>query len=277
MSAPITRYMQSPNGGRNLGVQVLGVDVLVKCDHESEQPIADRVAESIASIDALLTRAEGLESERQRLVDRIRGLEMDIAVLTGDARSRWFVELADADGLIVERIDVEIVTGGPAQRLVFDAIAEHHRHHGRPRGWHFGVIARRGSVLVGVASCGRPVSRHLQARGVVEVTRVCTWGDSRLRRDVASAIYRAAIAEYRRRRTVRMAGRELQVTEVVTYTLASETGASCRGAGFVEQGAAGGGSWDRAARRRTDAAPTQRKTRWAVAVAPQAQAAGGAR
>lgn len=98
MSAPITRYMQSPNGGRNLGVQVLGVDVLVKCDHESEQPIADRVAESIGSIDALLTRAEGLESERQGLVDRIRGLEMDIAVLTGDARSRWF-------GEVIARID----------------------------------------------------------------------------------------------------------------------------------------------------------------------------
>lgn len=203
---------------------------------------------------------------------RVQRVEAGQAVVRGRD-----VELADADGLIVERLEVEVVTGGPAQRLVFDAIAEHHRHHGRPRGWHFGVIARRGSVLVGVASCGRPVSRHLQARGVVEVTRVCTWGDSRLRRDVASAIYRAAIAEYRRRRTVRMAGRELPVTEVVTYTLASESGASCRGAGFVEQGAAGGGSWDRAARRRTDAAPTQRKTRWAVAVAPRARAAGEAR
>jgi len=176
-------------------------------------------------------------------------------------------ELAEADGLIVERLEVEVVTGGPAQRVVFDAIQTHHRHHERPTGWHFGVIARRGSVIVGVAVCGRPVSRHLQARGVVEVTRVCTWGDSRLRRDVASAIYRAAVAEYRRRRTVRMAGRDLPVTEVVTYTLASESGASCRGAGFVDQGQAGGGSWDRAARRRTDTAPTEVKTRWSIRLA----------
>lgn len=176
-------------------------------------------------------------------------------------------DLADADGLIVERLTVEVVTGGEAQRVVFDAIQQHHRHHQRPTGWHFGVIARRGDVVVGVAVCGRPVSRHLQARGVVEVTRVCTWGDSRLRRDVASAIYRAAVKEYRRRRVVKMAGRELPVTEVVTYTLASESGASCAGAGFENQGEAGGGSWDRATRRRTDAAPTEVKTRWSIRLA----------
>lgn len=175
-------------------------------------------------------------------------------------------EFADADGLIVERLTVEIVTGGAAQRVVFDAIERHHRHHPRPRGWHFGIVARRGWVMVGVAACGRPVSRHLQARGVVEVTRVCTWGDSRLRRDVASAIYRAAVKEYRRRRVVRMAGRELRVTEVVTYTLGTESGASCAGAGFVNEGAAGGGSWDRAGRRRANAAPTDVKTRWSLAL-----------
>lgn len=210
---------------------------------------------------------EWLGCSWEQMVREVIGLEAQ-RVEAGQAIERGrVVELAHCDGLIVERATVEIVTGGEAQRAIFAAVAEHHRHHDQPRGWHFGVLARRGEVIVGVAVCGRPVSRHLQARGVVEVTRCCTWGDARLRRDVASAIYRAAVAEYRKRKTVRMAGADVVVTEVVTYTLGTESGASCRGAGFVEQGSAGGGSWDRPGRRRTDHAPTERKTRWSIALA----------
>lgn len=54
-----------------------------------------------------------------------------------------------------------------------------------------------------------------------------------------------------------MGGRRL-----VTYTLPTESGSSLRGAGWIEIGAAGGGSWDRAERPRVDTHPTQEKIRW---------------
>jgi hypothetical protein len=178
-------------------------------------------------------------------------------------------ELAEADGLLVDKLEVEVATGA-AQGFVFDRVLEHHRHHGkkRPSGWHFGLIARRGSVVVGVAICGRPVSRHLQAQGYVEVTRCCTWGDDRLKRDVASALYRAAVREYERRGCVwtTREGRTTTLTTLVTYTLQGESGGSLRGAGFQDEGAAGGGSWARTDRPRVDHAPTEPKNRWTIAL-----------
>lgn len=179
------------------------------------------------------------------------------------------VDLADVDGLLVHRLEVSVVTGGEAQRRTFDRVQASHRHHKqRPVGWHFGLEARRGGVLVAVAVCGRPVSRTLQSRGVVEVTRVCVLPDvdSRLARDAASAIYRAALAEYARRRVVASRRGDVRVTELVTYTLPSESGASLRGAGFRCDGAAGGGSWGRTGRPRIDAHPTCAKLRWSAPV-----------
>ena len=178
------------------------------------------------------------------------------------------VDAADVDGLIVERLTVEVVTGGQAQREVAAAVDAHHRHHGPSRGWHFGVVARRGPVVVGVAVCGRPVSRHLQAQGYVEVTRCCTWGDRRLSRDVASALYRAAAREYQRRgcRWTTEKGRTTDVRALVTYTLAHESGASLRAAGFACEGEAGGGAWGRSARPREVTASTETKTRWVLAL-----------
>lgn len=180
------------------------------------------------------------------------------------------VDVAEADGLVVWPVRVEVVTGGAAQRRIFATIDRHHRHHDRPVGWHFGLQAWRGDVLVAVAVCGRPVARALQRQGVVEVTRVCVLDDvdPRLARDAPSAIYRAALMEYRRRRVMRFrSGAEITISRLVTYTLPSESGASLRGAGFVLEGPAGGGSWDRAQRRRQDKAPTDTKLRWAMQVA----------
>lgn len=176
-------------------------------------------------------------------------------------------DLADADGLLVHKLEIEVETGA-SQAEVFALIRQHHRHHEAPHGWHFGLIARRGGVVVGVAVAGRPVSRHLQARGWVEITRCCTFGDSRLRRDAASALYRAAVAEYRRRgcEWTTRSGKTTKLTTLCTYTLPSEGGASLRAAGFVDEGPAGGGSWDRSARKRADNAPTDVKTRWTIAL-----------
>jgi hypothetical protein len=40
-------------------------------------------------------------------------------------------------------------------------IAKHHRHHQPPRGMKFAVGVAIGDELVGVATVGRPVARHL--------------------------------------------------------------------------------------------------------------------
>lgn len=178
-------------------------------------------------------------------------------------------DLASTDGLLVHALRIEVVQGGEAQRAIFGLIDTHHRHHDRPVGWHFGLRAWRGDVLVAVAVCGRPVARVLQEQGVVEVTRVCVLddGDRRLARDAPSAIYRAALEEYRRRRVVSTKRGDVPVSRLVTYTLPNESGASLRGAGFTCEGAAGGGSWDRALRRRQDKAPTTVKVRWSMQVA----------
>ena len=81
----------------------------------------------------------------------------------------------------------------------------------------------------GVLLVGRPSSRVLAGRGWLEVTRCATtgrcWG-------AASALYRAA-AEWARAR-----GQPL-----ITYTLASESGASLVAAGWTPAGWTRGGQW----------------------------------
>ena len=41
-----------------------------------------------------------------------------------------------------------------------DFIIEHHRHHKRVQGCKFAVCVKLNEEVVGVAICGRPVSRH---------------------------------------------------------------------------------------------------------------------
>ena len=86
----------------------------------------------------------------------------------------------------------------------------------------------------------------------LEVTRVATDGA----KDACSALYGAC----------RRATFALGYTRLVTYTLASETGVSLKGAGYRLIGEAGGGSWSRPSRPRVDTHPLQRKIRWEVAV-----------
>jgi hypothetical protein len=104
---------------------------------------------------------------------------------------------------------------------------------------------------VGVAIVGRPVSRHLQARGLVEVTRVAT--DET--RNACSMLY-GACARWARKHNV----------TIFTDTHADEGGASLRGAGWVVvsmRAAVKGKGWSsRPGRAATDRAP---KVRWSPA------------
>lgn len=127
-----------------------------------------------------------------------------------------------------------------------------HRHHRPVVGHKFSLgveeIACDGRALVGVAIVGRPVARMNDDGWTLEVTRVATNGVA----NACSALYGAAWR----------VAREMGYRRLITYTLKSEAGGSLKGAGWTCIGARGGGSWDRAARRRVDKAPTEQKTLW---------------
>lgn len=138
-------------------------------------------------------------------------------------------------------------------------IGLHHRHSKAPRGWRFGVGAARGRLLVGVAVVGRPVARELdKLRTVAEVTRCCvkdTPPPGPHASGAASMLYAACWR----------AARALGYRRVVTYTLPHESGVSLRAAGYVlVTDDAGGGSWSRGDRPRTDDASTITKLRWEI-------------
>lgn len=132
-------------------------------------------------------------------------------------------------------------------------IEQHHRHHGRPQGWLWGVGVEADGVLVGVACIGRPVARMLDDGLTCEVTRLCTDGT----KNAASMLYGAAAR----------AAKSLGYRRIITYTLASEPGVSLKASGWRDDGEAGGGSWSRPSRRRVDAAPIEVKRRWSLAFA----------
>src|SRR5688500_16099970 len=97
-------------------------------------------------------------------------------------------------------------------------IQAHHRHHRPPRGMKFAVGVADGDRLVGVATVGRPVARHLDDGQTVEVTRTCTLGT----RNANSMLYGAAWR----------AARAMGYRKLITYTQHGETGASLRAAGL---------------------------------------------
>lgn len=97
-------------------------------------------------------------------------------------------------------------------------ITQHHRHHRPPRGIKFTLGVADGAALVGVATVGRPVARHLDDGATAEVTRTCTTGA----RNANSMLYGAAWR----------AARAMGYQRLITYTQAGESGASLRAAGM---------------------------------------------
>ena len=128
-------------------------------------------------------------------------------------------------------------------------VKEHHRHHGSVVGHKFSIGAAKDGVLVGVAICGRPVSRVLDDGYTLEVTRLCTDGTP----NVCSMLYGAA---YR-------AARAMGYKKVVTYILDTETGSSLKAAGYKCEGKAGGVEWTGKRKpKKPEQYPHQLKTRW---------------
>lgn len=99
-------------------------------------------------------------------------------------------------------------------------VAAHHRHNGPPRGWLFGcALTDEAGEVVAVAMAGRPLARAYDDGRTIEVLRVCTLEQ----RNAASRLYGA----------VCRAAQALGYRRAITYTLATEGGASLRAAGFT--------------------------------------------
>lgn len=157
------------------------------------------------------------------------------------------------DQLLVFILQARVLEGRE-QREAFAQIDEHHLHHDAPIQWKWGLACYNGAVRVGVAIIERPKSRLYAAAHpeAVEVSRVCTWGDPRLREHASSKLYGLACREAKKRGFKR----------VISYTLIDEAGTSLKAAGFKAVAKTKGGKWSRKARPRKDKAPTCKKIRW---------------
>ncbi len=142
-----------------------------------------------------------------------------------------------------------------------------HRH--KPEqlpGHSFAVgVASQDGILRGVAIVGNPSAPALQDGVLAEIRRCCTDGT----RNACSMLYGTA------RRAARAMGRQ----PIITYTLATESGASLRAAGFrVDKANAGGpaGNWHNRPGRKvrpTESDLVGGKIRWVDEPAPQREEA----
>ena len=139
-----------------------------------------------------------------------------------------------------------------------DYTATLHRHNGPLPAAKFCVaVVDETDRVCGVAIAGLPKARMLNDGGTLEVSRVCTDGTP----NACSALYGAC----------KRAAKALGYWRVVTYTLASETGASLRASGWRQASEVKGESWGRrnATRNPTyrDAHDTGDKWRWEIELA----------
>ena len=115
-----------------------------------------------------------------------------------------------SDHLQIRRIDL-------ADANAF--VAKIHRHHEPTVGHKFSIAVYRGEVLRGVAIVGRPVARRIDDNFTLEVTRLATDGE----KNACSILYSAAARS----------AEAMGFARIVTYTLASEGGASLRASGWI--------------------------------------------
>lgn len=126
-------------------------------------------------------------------------------------------------------------------------VDKYHRHHNATQGNKFSLGCYDNSVLVGVAICGRPVSRYLDDGLTLEITRVCTDGT----KNACSKLYGACCR----------VAKNMGYRRIITYTLKSENGSSVKASNFVCIGEAGGTHWT-GERNKGQDIPHEMKTRW---------------
>lgn len=128
-------------------------------------------------------------------------------------------------------------------------VNDNHRHHKGTTGCKFAIGLFEKDKLIGVAICGRPVSRHLDNGTTLEINRVCTKGSYIT--NACSQLYSACC---------RIA-KEMGYEKIITYILASENGASLKASNFTCEGEAGGTHWT-GSRNKGQNIPHEMKTRW---------------
>ena len=132
-------------------------------------------------------------------------------------------------------------------REASDFISKYHRHHRPTVGCKFCISAYDGDKLVGVAVCGRPVSRYLDDGMTIEINRLCTDGTKNACSFLYSACCRIAKA--------------MGYKKAITYILESENGASLKASNFVCEGKTGGTHWT-GKRNKVQNIPREFKTKW---------------
>lgn len=126
-------------------------------------------------------------------------------------------------------------------------VSTYHRHHRPSIGCKFCIGAKSEGRLVGVAICGRPISRHLDDGKTLEINRLCTDGT----KNACSFLYGASCR----------VAKAMGYKEVITYILKSENGASLKASNFTCEGEAGGKKWT-GVRDRGQPIPAEMKTKW---------------
>ncbi len=127
-------------------------------------------------------------------------------------------------------------------------VAKWHRHHKPVVGHRFSLGAVNGEgVLVGVCICGRPIARLSDQRLSLEVLRVATNGEKNVCSFLLGAASRVA--------------KEMGFSEIHTFTLESEGGASLRAVGWESRTGTHGQGWDSRNGRNVDC-KNESKTKW---------------
>jgi hypothetical protein len=134
-------------------------------------------------------------------------------------------------------------------------VDSYHRHNKKVVGAKFAIGCSDGTRLIGVAIVGRPIARLLDDGFTAEVTRCCVLPDAQ--KGACSFLYAKCWD----------AAKALGYQKLVTYTLASESGASLRGAAWKVVSENRGGSWSRSGREREwQSIYGQLKLRWEKAI-----------
>lgn len=141
-------------------------------------------------------------------------------------------------------------------------VQTYHRHHKPSQGHKFSIGAMEDGHLVGVAICGRPVSRRMDDGFTLEVNRLCTDGTKNACSILYGAAYRAAKA--------------MGYHRVITYILESEPGTSLKAAGYLCEGRAGGLEWNGERKPKNENQyPHEMKTRWVKNIKQQEEKMNG--
>jgi len=115
----------------------------------------------------------------------------------------------------MKKLEIVPITLATAKKFISD----HHRHNKPPTGHKFSIGVEWLGVLVGVATAGRPIARHLDDGRTIEVNRTCTISVPNANSMLYGAVWRAAKA--------------MGYYRAITYIQGDETGCSLKAAGWT--------------------------------------------